>query len=197
MDLGSIFYEIKLIIINYLPINKLISDNPPPIFHEYIMNYINKNILINMYVSGRLYKNDIYHDIVYGKVNEISSNITQQFIKAVDEIGRPTRIFNESMPIISLKILFKFTTVGKFYNGNTNDIKYCLSNYGIYDNYCTWRYNDFAFTFEYTKENIHNEIMRILIKNMDYSDTTVDITNMELIKTDLLETNCNILFKFI
>ena len=118
-------------------------------------------------------------------------------MKMVDNIGGPVSIINESAQIISLKIIFKFTTVGKFYNSNTNDIKYSLSSNGIYENSCMWTYNDFIYTFDYTEENIHNEIWRILIKNMDLSDTTVDIKSMEMIKTNLLENNSNILFKFI
>ena len=195
MNLSCIPYEIKLIIINYLPIYKLIIDNPPPIFHDIIMHYINTKILTDMYISGILCKNDIYCDIINNKVGEISSNITKKFMRAVEEIDGPSSIINENIPIISLKIIFKFTTVGKFYISNTDDIKYSLSSYSIYNNYFTWRYNDYTCTLEYTEENIQNEIFRILIKNMNYSDTTVDIKSMEMIKTDLWDNDSDVLFK--
>ena len=77
MDLSCIPYEIKLIIINYLPINKLIIDNPPPIFHDYIIHYIDKHVLTDMYISGLLCTNDIYNDIINNKVDEFSSDITK------------------------------------------------------------------------------------------------------------------------
>ena len=205
MDLTCIPDEIKLIIISYLPLNKLITDEPLPIFHEYIMNYINTKLLTNMYYAGRLYNSDIYSDIVYNKLNEISSNITTRFIKEIDEIGGPinTNNINNNIniinkPIISLKIIFKFTKVGKHYNSFTGDIKYSLSSFGMCDNSCSWFYNDSISAFEYNEENIQNEIWRILIKNVDCSDTTIDIKSMEMIKTEFLnDTNSNILIKFI
>lgn len=189
--------EIKLIVISYLPFHKLIMDNPPQIFHEYIIHYINTQLLTNMYISGILYESNIYNNIINNKACEISSNITTKFMKAVKEIGGPIKIINENTPIISLNIVFKFTTVGKFFNSSTADIKYSLSTYSIYNNHCTWVYNDTIYHFKYTEENIKNEIWRILVKNMNYSDTTVDIKSMEMIKTDLWNNNSTILFKFI
>jgi hypothetical protein len=157
-----------------------------------------------MYYTGRLYNSDTYRYIIYDKLDEISSNITTRFIKEVDEIGGPINNnininnINNKKLIISLKIIFKFTTVGKYYNGYTGDIKYSLSSYGMYDNSFTWFYNDTISTFEYNEENIQNEIWRILIKNVDYSDTTIDIKSMEMVKTEFLnDTNCNVLIKFI
>ena len=197
MDFSNIPYEIKLIIINYLPISKLIIDNPPPIFHEYIMHYINTKLLTDMYISGCLCNSDIYNKIIYNKIDEISSSITKKFIKVVEEIGGPSNIMDETMPIISLKIIFKFTTIGKYYISSTDDIHYSLSSYSIYNNHCMWRYNNTVFNFKYTEDNIKNEIVRVLIKNMNYSDTTVDIKSMEIIKTDLWENENDILFKFI
>jgi hypothetical protein len=69
-------------------------------------------------------------------------------MNAVKEIGGPIGIINENMPIISLKIIFKFTTVGNYYNSDTNNIKYSLSSYSIYNNYCTWVYNDTTYNIE-------------------------------------------------
>ena len=40
MDISCMPYDIKLIIMSYLPINMLIIDNPPKIFHDYIIHYI-------------------------------------------------------------------------------------------------------------------------------------------------------------
>ena len=197
MNLIYLPYEIKLMIIDYFPLTKQIIDNPPPIFHDYIINYINTKLLTNMYISGLLCTNDIYYDIISDKLENISSDITNKFMNAVKDIGGPIGIINENMPIISLKIIFKFTTVGNYYNSDTNDIKYSLSSYSIYNNYFTWFYKDTRYNIEYTEENIHNEIVRILIKNMNFSDTTVDIKSMEMIKTDLWNTYNDVLFKFI
>jgi len=199
MDITCIPEEIKLMIISYLPIYKLIN-NPVPIFHEYIIHYINTQLLTNMYVSGRLLRSDIYCDIVYDKMKEMSSSITKQFMKATSDIGGTINPFNsDSKIVISLKITFKFTKVGKCYNSNTKDIKYSLSSYGsLNDSSCTWFYNDTVSAFKYTEENIKNEIWRILIKNMDHSDTTIDIKSMEMVKTDLMNAdNYNVLIKFI
>jgi hypothetical protein len=197
MNLSCLPYEIKLKIIDFIPLTKQIVDNPPPIFHDYIINYINTKLLKNMYISGILCTNDIYNDIISAKLENISLNITNKFMNAVQEIGGPVGMINENMPIISLKIIFKFTTVGNYYNSDTNDIKYSLSSYSIYNNYCTWVYNDTTFNMIYTKESIHNEIWRILIKNMNYSDTTIDIKSMEMVKTDLWDNYNDVLFKFI
>jgi len=197
MNLSCLPYDIKLIIIDYMPLNKNIIDNPPPIFHDYIINYINKKLLTNMYISGLLCTNNIYDNIISDKLEQIASGITKKFMNAVHKIGGPIQIISENMPIISFKITFKFTTVGKYYNSDTNDIKYSLSSYSIYNNYFTRLYNDNIMNIEYTESNIQNEIWRILIKNMDYSDTTIDIKSMEIIKTDLWETYNDVLFKFI
>ncbi len=197
MDISCIPYDIKLIIMNYLPINTLIIDNPPKIFHNYLINYINKQLLTNMYVAGILYENNIYNIIINNKVNEISQNITDKFMKAVDEIGGPSLVYNQTAPIISLKIIFKFTEVGESYTGNTRDIDYRISSYSLYNNCCTWIYNYKYCTLEYNKQNIQNEICRILIKNMNISDTTIDIKSMEMVKTNISETYNIFLFKFI
>ncbi len=197
MNIINMPYSIKLIIMNYLPINMLIIDDPPQMIYDHIIHYINTKLLTNMHTAGLLLINNIYKDIVYDKLDKISQNIANKFMKAVDDIGGPIKYNNETMPIISLKIIFKFTKVGKFYKGDTSDIKYCISSYGIYDNYCTWFYNYKYNTFEYKNENIKNEIYRILIKNMDLSDTIVDINSMEIIKTNLSETENNILYKLL
>ncbi len=195
MDFSSIPDEIKLFIISYLPLHKLISDNPLPIFNEYIMNYINTKLLLDNYNAGYLSKS-IYKDILFDKAKEIAFNIADEFIKETEKIGGPI-ITNDTEPIISLNILFKFTRVGRHYNGNTRDINYSLSSYGVFNNSFTWYYNQTLLTLKYSKENIRNEIWRIIIKNIDYSDTTLDIKSMELVKTNILNTNNEILIKYI
>ncbi len=195
MDFSSIPDEIKLFIISYLPLQKLISDNPLPIFNEYIMNYINTKLLLDNYNAGYLSKS-IYKDILFDKAKEIAFNIADEFIKETEKIGGPI-ITNDTEPIISLNILFKFTRVGRYYNGNTRDINYSLSSYGVFNNSFTWYYNQTLLTLKYSKENIRNEIWRIIIKNIDYSDTTLDIKSMELVKTNILNTNNEILIKYI
>jgi hypothetical protein len=200
MDLSCIPYEIKQIIISYLPIYKLITGNQIQIFDEYIMDYINTQLLKDMYIAGRLY-NSIYQNIIFDKLEEIASYIADEFIKETNKIGGPiiNQIINNQMePIISLKIVFKFTTIGKYYHGSTDNINYSLSSYGVYNNSCTWFYNQTICCFDYSKENIQNEIWRIIIKNMDFSDTTVDIKSMELIKTNINNTCIEqLLIKFI
>ncbi len=195
MDFSSIPDEIKLFIISYLPLQKLISDKILPIFNEYIMNYINTKLLLDNYNAGYLSKS-IYKDILFDKAKEIAFNIADEFIKETEKIGGPI-ITNDTEPIISLNILFKFTRVGRYYNGNTRDINYSLSSYGVFNNSFTWYYNQTLLTLKYSKENIRNEIWRIIIKNIDYSDTTLDIKSMELVKTNILNTNNEILIKYI
>ncbi len=189
MDLINLPDEIKLIIIGYLPITKLVSDNPLPIFDEYIINYINNRVLTNMYYTGFLYRRSIYSDMVYDKIKEIADMIGEQFIKETNMIGGPINILNQELnqelnTIISLVIIFKFSTVGKRYNGSRDDINYCLTNSSLANNSCSWCYDGTMSCFEYTDKNIKTEIFRILIKNIDYSDTIVDIKCMELIKTN-------------
>ena len=198
MNLSCLPDEIKLIIISYLPISKLLASEPLPIFNEYIMYYINTQLLKDMYKSGYLYKSPIYSDIIYDKINQIAENIAQGFIKEITNIGGPTSVNSVSTKIISLRIKFTFTRVGRYFQGSTDDFMYSLSTYGISENSCTWMYNNFQYGFQYSDENIKNEIWRILIKNMDHSDTTIDIKSMELIKTDIFDEKNNIvLIKFI
>jgi hypothetical protein len=39
MNLSCLPYEIKLKIIDFIPLTKQIVDNPPPIFHDYIISF--------------------------------------------------------------------------------------------------------------------------------------------------------------
>jgi hypothetical protein len=147
-----------------------------------------------MYNSGYLYESDIYYEIIKNKLNEISFNITKKYMELVDYIGGPVNINNNDAPmtIIRLNILLTFTTVGNQYMGCTKDHEYKLSSYSNFnDNEFNYIYYQKMFHYKYNETNIKNAIYKILLQQMSYSDTTVDIKSMEIIKTSYSDNNFN------
>jgi hypothetical protein len=172
---------------------KLISDEIPILFHEHIMNYINTKLITDMYNSGVLYESNIYYEIIKNKLDEISFNITKKYMELVDSIGGPVNINNNApMSLIRLNILLTFTTVGNHYMGSTKDHEYKLSSYSnFYDNEFNYFYYQKMFHYQYNETNIKNAIYKILLQQINYSDTTVDIKSMEIIKTSYSDNNFN------
>lgn len=185
--------ELKLHIISFLPIHKLITEKPLPIFHEHIMHYINTQLLKDMYIAGLLYRKDMYNNILYEKVNDIAGKMTHTFMKETERIGGPITYSGNSTKIISLRILFTFTKVGRRFNGPTDDYEYSLSTNGLQQNYCTWMTRQFQCGIKYNEKSIQCEILRILIKNMDCCDTTINIKKMELVEADIFNDRDNII----
>jgi hypothetical protein len=68
MNISYLPDEIQLIIINYLPMHKLILNDIPILFHEYIMNYINTKLITDMYNIGYIYKFSTYQNIIDNKL---------------------------------------------------------------------------------------------------------------------------------
>ena len=85
MDLSILPEEIQLHILSFIPIRKLITDNPPPIIDEYILYYIDTQLLNDNYIAGCLYESDIYYKDVCIKVNEISLKMSKLFMKETDK----------------------------------------------------------------------------------------------------------------
>ena len=192
MNISCLPDEIQLIIINYLPMHKLISDNIPILFHEYIMNYINTKLITNMYNIGYIYKFSIYQNIIDNKLEELALNITKKYMELIDSIGGPINlnnivqkghINNSTISIIRLNLLLTYTTVGKYYNSSTEDKIFRLSSFNnFYDNIIHFYYYR-EVSVEYNEQSIKKTIICIFLQLMDYSDTTVDIKSMEIVKT--------------
>ncbi len=175
--------EIKLIIIKFLPLYKLITDNTLPIFNEYIMNYINTKLLTDNYINGCLYKCELYRDIIDNKLIDITKSIAKKFMEYSK--GIVFLNFNNPTPIsiISVIIIFKFTTVGKHFNGSTDDILFKLSNSNMgYSGICSVIFYGTSNYIDYNEYDIQNKLYCVLTRNIDLSDTTVDIKKMEMIK---------------
>jgi len=185
MNISILPEEIQLHIISFIPMCKLITDNPPPIINEYILYYIENELLKDNYIAGCLYASNIYYKNVLLKVNEISLKMAKLFMKETDKIGGLVHIFNTDSEIISFEIIFKFTTVGKYFNGFKDYIKFSLSNYLINRDQCTGFYLDTTYGINYNEKSIRENIYRILFKNMHCSDTTIDIKSIQMIKHQL------------
>ncbi len=185
MDLSILPDEIKSHIISFIPMYKLITDNPPAIIDEYILYYIDTQLLNDNYIAGCLYESNIYYKNVCQKVNEISLKMANLFMKETDKIGGLVHIFNTDAPIISFEIIFGFTTIGKCFNGLKNDIKFSLTNYLINRGQCTGFYLDTTYGIDYNEKSITENICRILCKNMHCSDTTIDIKSIQMFKCQL------------
>jgi hypothetical protein len=185
MDLSILPDEIKSHIISFIPMYKLITDNPPAIINEYILYYIDTQLLKDNYIAGCLYESNIYYKDVCIKVNEISLKMAKLFMKETDKIGGLVHRVNTDSQIISFEIIFKFTTIGKYCNGSKNDIKFSLTNYLINRGQCTGFYLDTTYGIDYNEKSITEDICRILFKNMYSGDTTIDIKSIQMIKHQL------------
>ncbi len=178
-------YEIKKIIINYLPFYKLSTNNILPIFNECIIDYINNKLLIDNYINGNLYNNELYRHIIDNKLIDITKSITKKFMEYSN--GIVFLNFNSPAPISTINIIikFKFTTVGKYFSGSTNDIVFKLSNSNMfYPNICSVIFYGTSTYIDYDENDIQNKLFNILIRNMNLSDTIVDIKSMEIIRTN-------------
>jgi hypothetical protein len=71
MNISILPEEIQLHIISFIPMCKLITDNPPPIINEYILYYIENELLKDNYIAGCLYASNIYYKNVLLKVNDL------------------------------------------------------------------------------------------------------------------------------
>jgi hypothetical protein len=180
-------YEIKIMIIKYLPCYKFITKDTTsilPIFNEYIMDYINKNLLTDNYCNGYLYCNKLYRDIIEKKMFNIISSIVNKFMEYSN--GIIYLDFNNPTPIhtININIIFKFTTVGKYFAGSTDDVVFKLSNSNIgYPDICSVTFFGTSTFINYNENDIQNKLYSVLIRNMDISDTILDIKKMEIIET--------------
>lgn len=180
--------EIKLIIISYIPCYKFITKdacNILPIFDKYIKDYINNKLLTDNYCNGRLYNSKLYKKIIETKLKDITLSITKKFMEHSN--GIVWLNFDNPAPIysINLIIIFTFTKVGNYFSGSIDDVKFQLSNtnYFDYSNICNITFYGKSTYINYNENDIQNKLYNVLIRNMDLSDTTIDIKKMELIKT--------------
>jgi hypothetical protein len=183
--------EIKKIILDKLPIQDYLKKdeiNIPNIIHEYITEYIEGNLLSDMSKSGYLNNTIKYKKIVRDNVNKLALKYAEKFIYYANTHSGGVVYLNnyidKEVNVISLNIIFKFTKVGNYYSGSTDESNFIISNDGWnYVNKCSRIYYNTTIFIDYTEDSIKSAIYNVLLRQMDYSDTTEDIKSMKIIKT--------------
>ena len=184
--------EIQELILSYVPINKLIKKNEineiHPMIDNIIKNYIKNHLLSDMYQSSFILTMPLYSKMLKDRLFKLAFSYVNDFMKSVSKysVGNSINMFNHfETPIttISFIITFKFIRVGQYYNGDTSDKTYTLTNLGCMDNRCAIYYYNKLRDIKYNEAIITFEIYNILLRQMDYSDTTTHIISMKLIKT--------------
>jgi hypothetical protein len=176
-------------IISYISIEYLLDNEssipPSDIIDERIINYINNKLLSDMLISGYLLNNQFYKDIVNNKLDEIILNYTNIFMNYVNINGGIIN-YNNNSSLISLNFEYTYTTIGEFFNSNTDDYCVNLSNYSHFDNHCSMCIFNRVFNILYDENNIKQAIHHIIKRNMNVSDTTCNIKSIKIVKSNLL-----------
>jgi hypothetical protein len=183
--------EIKKIILHKVPIEYYLEKdeiNIPNIIDEYILEYIEGNLLSDMSKSGYLNNTILYKKIVRDNVNNLALYYTNKFIYYANThsggIVHLNKYIDKEVNVISLNIIFKFTKVGNYYMGSTEGSNFIISNDSWnYENKCSKIYYNTTIFIDYTEDSIKNAIYNVLLRQMDNSDTTEDIKSMKIIKT--------------
>lgn len=178
--------EIKQIIIKYICPNKLINQNDTiinPIIDEHIKNYITNDLLKNLCISSYLMVNSYYKQLIKDKLKELALYYTKEFIKQC-EIYSNNSVNNTSVNIISFNITFKFVKVGKYFNGSTDDTVFRLSNVILDNNICNITFYNSIRYIDNNEEYIKNELYKIFIRHLSFSDTMHEIKSMDMCRTN-------------
>lgn len=189
----SLPYELKKIVLDYAPIEILISKNMiyiPNIIDEYIREYINKKLLYNISKSSYLHNTILYKHLIREKVNILSLYYAQKFMYYCNLYGGVvkyseymTKPFNK----ISFIILFKYAKKGPYYNSLEEPI-FIISNDALNDeNKCKKDYYNTIMFIDYNEDTITSYIYNALIREMHYCDTTKEIESMKIMKTSYTE----------
>jgi hypothetical protein len=183
--------EIKKMILHKLPIEYYLEKDEittTSIINEYITEYIEGNLLSDMSKSGYLNNTILYKKIVRDNVNKLALYYATKFIYYANThsggVVHLNKYIDKEVNVISLNIIFKFTKVGNYYSGSTDESNFIISNDGWnYINKCSKIYYNTTIFIDYTEDSIKAAIYNVLIRQMDYSDTTEDIKSMKIIKT--------------